>query len=190
MTLDYESENLVLRLWYIMHHVHNLLKVCEDRVIPEYGLTTEHCVVLITIKYGHKKPADIARWLARSPNSVSMIVDRMVKAGLVRRVRDRRDRRVVNLIITGKGEDALKPAHAAGWKLLRQVLSPLSDEDKQTLLRLLMTIQNEANKYLDPEVDIEETTRNEAERHADLYGWLVHYCSPYIAEGGIRAVRS
>lgn len=182
MKLNSESENLVLRLWFMIHHTHDLLKICEDRIIPQYGLTTEQSVVLITIKYGHVRPADIARWLARSPNSVSMIADRMVKAGLLKRVRDRRDRRVVRLVITDKGENALKPAYAAGWKLLREILSPLSYEDRQTLLRLILTIQHEAIKHINPEADIEEIRRNEAERHANMFTWLTKYASPYITE--------
>jgi DNA-binding MarR family transcriptional regulator len=182
MTLNSESKSLVLRLWFMIHHTHDLLKVCEDQVFPKYGITTEQYVVLITIKYGHVRPTDIAQWLARSPNSISMIADRMVKAGLIRRVRDRSDRRVVRLVITSKGENALKPAHLAGWDLLREILSPLSYEDKQTLLRLNLTIQQEATKHLNPEADIEEIKRNEAEHHANLFTWLVQYTSPHIAE--------
>ena len=41
-----------------------------------------------------------------------MIVDRMVKAGLVRRARDKGDRRAVHVAITSKGENALKPANS------------------------------------------------------------------------------
>jgi DNA-binding MarR family transcriptional regulator len=182
MTVNSESENLVLRLWFMIHHTHDLIKMCEDQVLPKYGITTEQYVVLITIKYGHVRPTDIARWLARSPNSISMIADRMVRAGLVRRVRDRSDRRVVRLVITSKGENALKPAHLAGWDLLRKILSPLSYEDRQTLLSLLLTIQHEATKQLNPKADIEEIKRNEAEHHVNLFTRLVQYTSPPITE--------
>jgi DNA-binding MarR family transcriptional regulator len=190
MRVNPKSENLVLRLWFMIHHTHDLLRACEDQMFPKYGLTTEHHSVLLTIKFGHVRPTDVARWLARSPNSISMIVDRMAKAGLVRRVRDKSDRRVVRLVITSKGEDALKPAYAAGWKLYREIMTPLSDEDKQTLLRLLITIQHQAIKHVNPKADIEEIARNEAKQHANLYKGLVHYTSPSITEakhqGGVK----
>jgi DNA-binding MarR family transcriptional regulator len=182
MKLNSKSETLVLRLWFMIHHTHDLLKLCEDLMFPKYGITTEHYVILITVKYGHERPTDIARWLARSPNSVSMIVDRMVKAGLVRRVRDRSDRRVVRVAITTKGENALKPAHVAGWHLLREILSPLSYEEKQTFLELMMKIQHKAIKHVNPEADIEEITRNEAKRHANLSAWLFQYAAPSTPE--------
>jgi DNA-binding MarR family transcriptional regulator len=182
MKLRSKSETLVLRLWYMIHHTNDLLKMCEDQVFPKYGITTEQYVILITVKYGYDTPAKIGRWLAHSPNTISMIVDRMVKAGLVKRVRDRNDRRVVHVIITSKGENALKPAHVAGWHLLREVLSPLSDEEKQTFLKLMMKTQHGAIKHANPEADIEEIARNEAKRHADLFGWLLQYAGPSITE--------
>ncbi len=182
MKLNSKHETLVFRLWFMMHHTHDLLRICEDRMFPQHGITTEQYIVLITIKYGHVRPTDIARWLARSPNSISMIADRMVKAGLLKRVRERKDRRVVRLVITDKGENALKPAHVAGWKLFQEILSPLSYEDKQILLRLIMKIQHEAVKYINPEADIEKMTRDETARHAKLFTWLVQYASSYITE--------
>jgi DNA-binding MarR family transcriptional regulator len=188
MKLDSKSETLVLRLWYMIHHTHDLIKMCEDQVFPKYGITTEQYVVLITIKYGHVRPTDIAQWLARSPNSISMIADRMVRAGLIRRVRDRSDRRVVRLVITSKGENALKQAHRAGWELLRGILSPLSYEERKTFLKLMMKTQQEATKHLNPEADIEEIRRNEAEYHADLFTWLVQYTSPRITEAKHQTV--
>jgi len=180
MTVDLENGNLVLRLWFMTHHTHDMLKLCEDRVFSEYKITTEQYVVLVTMKYleylnSHVRPTDVGRWLARSTNSISMIADRMVKAGLIRRVRDRKDRRVVWLVITNKGEEALKPATLAGWKFIQEILSSLSYEEKQTLLRLLLKVQYEAHKYLNPGADIEELTKYEAKHHDKLLKKLVQY---------------
>jgi DNA-binding MarR family transcriptional regulator len=162
-----------------------MLKMCEDRVYREYKLTTEQYVVLVTIKYldGPVRPTDIARWLRHSPNSISMIIDRMVKAGLLRRVRDRKDRREVRLIITSKGEEALKPALRAGLEFIWETLSPLSYEDKQTFSRLLLTVQYQAHKYLNPRDDIEELRRNEAERHKHFMERQIQDCCPQLLEG-------
>jgi DNA-binding MarR family transcriptional regulator len=52
-----------------------------------------------------------------------MMVDRMVKADLLRRLRDRKDRREVRLVITSKGETALKPATLAGWEFIQKIRS-------------------------------------------------------------------
>jgi DNA-binding MarR family transcriptional regulator len=106
MALDSKSGNTLLKLWLLLHRVRDELVVCEDSVFGEYGLTTEKFSLLAAVKSrgGSLQPVELAEILARSPNSVSMLVDRMVKAGWVRRTRDRKDRRGVNVSLTSKGE--------------------------------------------------------------------------------------
>jgi DNA-binding MarR family transcriptional regulator len=179
MTVNSDPERLALRVWFLSHRTHELLRRCEDQVFSEYNLTTEQYTVLVTIKYldDPVRPTDVARWMGRSPNSVSMIVDRMVKAGLVRRIRDRSDRREVRLVITSKGENAIKPATLAGWEFIRKILSPLSYEDRGTLVSLNEVIKDNAFKYLNPGVDIEEMKKNEITNQADLIERLRQYIS-------------
>jgi len=179
MTVNSEPENLVLRLWFLTHRTRDVLRTCEDQVFGEYGLTSEQYSVLVTIKYLQEpvRVTDLAHWLERSTNSVSMIVDRMVKAGLLTRKRDRGDRRVVNVFITSKGENALKPATIAGWNLIREVLSPLSDEDRQAFVNLHETVKYKALQYLNPGLDIEEMRRNEITNQPDIMKRLAQYIS-------------
>jgi len=106
-----------------------------------------------------------------------MIIDRMVKAGLVRRVRDRKDRRTVFVTITSKAENALKPATRAGLEFIQEILSPLSSEDKGTFVNLHEVVKRRALEYLNPGVDIEEMQRSEVTRQANLVERLVQYIS-------------
>jgi DNA-binding MarR family transcriptional regulator len=89
MVTNLEREILVLRSWSLLHRVRDVLMRCEDERFGPYGITSEQYGVLVTLKYmgGSGRPIDIARWLGRAPNSVSMLIDRMVKAGLVRMTR-------------------------------------------------------------------------------------------------------
>ena len=180
MTTDYEYENLALRLWFLTHRTRDLLRRCEDQIFAEYNLTTEQYAVLSTIKYLDEpvRVTDIARWLERSTNSVSMIVDRMVKAGLLKRVRDRGDRRVVNVSITSKAENALKPAIVASWEFIQKITSPLAYEEKRTFIRLHDMLRDEIFKYLNPGVNVEEMARNDDESHANLMERLIQYALP------------
>jgi len=177
MQRNLESEIGIVRLWREIYQTHTLFKKCEDQIIEEYGLTTEQFHVLSAIDYfgGPMMVTDIAKWLARSTNSVSMLVDRMVKAGLLRRIRDKVDRRVVKVYITSKGENALKPATVASWEVIQKILSPLSDEDRNTLLSLLGTIKYETLQYLNSGLDVEEVKRKELEQAANLKEWLNEY---------------
>ncbi|MGA2670647.1 MAG: MarR family transcriptional regulator [Dehalococcoidia bacterium] len=180
MAANFESGNMVLKLWILLHRTRDALRMCEDPIFSEYGLTTEQYAVLAAIKYlgDSVKISDLAQSLERSPNSVSMIIDRMVKAGLVTRKRDKVDRRVVYVFITSKGENALKPAIPAGVEFIQKILSPLSYEDKRTLASLLETVKFKALEYLNPGMDIVKITKNSVTNRPDLMKRVTQYISP------------
>jgi DNA-binding MarR family transcriptional regulator len=157
MMTDYESEDLSVTLWRMVYQIYTRFKNGVDQILREHGLTMEQYLVLVTIRYNDPpmRITDVARWLERSTNSVTMIVDRMVKAGLLRRVRDRRDRRTVNVFLTSKAENALKPANPAFWEFMQLGMSPLSYKDKNTFASLLKTINYKLLEYLNPGADVE-----------------------------------
>jgi DNA-binding MarR family transcriptional regulator len=171
MSRNFESENTVLRVWLLLHRVRDTLVLCEDSIFGKYGITTEQFAVLAAVQSrgGSLRPTDLASILERSPNSVSMLVDRMVKAGLVKRTRDRIDRRVVNVTLTDKGKKAVEPAAPAGWALVQKILSPLSDQDKHTLAGLLETIKCECLGYLHPGRDTAEIVKKSVTNQPRLY---------------------
>ena len=162
-----ELENLSVILWRKVYQTYTRFKNAVDQTLSEYGLTMEQYLLLVTIKsYGSPmRITDIAGWLERSTNSISMLVDRMVKAGLLRRVRDKRDRRVVNVFLTSKAENVLEPANPAFWEFLQQSMSPLSYEDKHTLADLLEPINYKLLEYLNPGADVEGMLNTDAKQH-------------------------
>jgi DNA-binding MarR family transcriptional regulator len=184
MTIDFESDSQVLRLWRQVYQTYALLKRCEDQIIGEHGLTTEQYAVLVSIDYlgAPARVTDIARWLERSANSISMIVDRMVKAGLVRRARDKRDRRVVNVTFTSKGENALEPSTRAMFQVIQKIMLSLSFDDRSALLSLLKVLTYEILEYLNPGVNVKEMKINESERDAKMREWLLRHSSPSVSQ--------
>jgi DNA-binding MarR family transcriptional regulator len=152
MPIKFRFQNLDKGAWLLLRQVPTLVSRCEDTVFGKHGLTTERHAVLMVMKNidGPARPVDIARWLDLSPNSVSMIIDRMVKDGLVRRTRDRKDRRAVFVTSTNKAEKAYVLASVAGWELIQEILSPLSDKDKRTLVKLLEMLRDKTYDYLSP----------------------------------------
>jgi DNA-binding MarR family transcriptional regulator len=159
-----------------MHRDVGLFRRCEDQAYGEKGLTMEQFTVLAAMKYiGHPaRPTDIAEWIGRSPNSISMIVDRMVKAGLVKRTRDRIDRRVVNVTATSKAENFFELAIPASWELIHKIMLPLSQADRHTFARLLETIRYETLNYLNPGEDIEAMVLNDDKSHIKMMERLFH----------------
>jgi len=192
MVVNSESQNTILRLWLLLHRVRDVLVLCEDSIFREFGLTTEQFSVLAVVKSrgGSLRPTDLALILERSPNSISMLVDRMVKAGLVRRTRDRSDRRIVHVSLTTKGENALKPATPTGWEFIQKILSPIPDKDKHTLANLLETIKCELRGYITPDIDIVEIIKNSPTNQPGLYERMIKNIFPSPPETKGPSVKS
>jgi DNA-binding MarR family transcriptional regulator len=157
-------------LWRMVYQAYARFRNGMDQTLAEQGLTMEQYLVLTTIKF-HDAPiriTDIARWLERSTNSITMIVDRMVKAGLLRRVRDRKDRRTVNVFLTSKAENALEPANPAAWEFMQQSMSPLSSSDKNAFASLLEMLNRKLLAYLNPGADVDEMFENDSRQQEYL----------------------
>jgi DNA-binding MarR family transcriptional regulator len=170
MNANTEFGNQNFRVARMIYQTYTRFENCLDGIFREHGLTMERYLVLLAIK-NHGQPArivDIARWGERQTNTTSMIVDRMVKAGLLKRVRDRTDRRTVQVFITSKGEDALKPANLAAVSFYQQIMSPLTLEDGRTFESLFRIINYKLLQYLNPGADIEAMLKSDSDTHDSL----------------------
>lgn len=152
------------KAWLLCHQTYNLVLRCEDVVFAKVGLTTQQHAVLMAIRYIRNPvtPSDVAQWLDRNTNSISLIVDRMEKQGLVKRIRDLRDRRSLRLVMTRKGKEILDQATMIGWVLVQEILSGLTEEDLGTLSDLMERIRGKAFEHLNPGKAIEEVKTNDA----------------------------
>jgi MarR family 2-MHQ and catechol resistance regulon transcriptional repressor len=112
-----------------------------QRGLAPSGLTAPQLGVLeVLFHLGPLSQGDICRKLLRSGANVSTVVDNLETAGHVRRVRDKTDRRVVNVSLTPAGEALIArifPAHAAQITALMGALSPSEQERLASLCRKL-----------------------------------------------------
>jgi len=98
----------------------------------EEGLSAEQHQALLAIKgFGVKSPlsvGELAMRLDRKPHTTVGLVDRLVKAGLIKRAPDPDDGRRVRLVLTKAGEqrlEKLSAAHRDELRRLRPVLAGL-----------------------------------------------------------------
>ncbi len=168
MPVKFTFSEARLKTWLLCHQTFNLVLKCEELVFGKVGLTPQQHTVLIAIKYikDPVKPTDVAHWLDRNTNSISLIIDRMEKDGLVKRARDLRDRRSLRLVMTQKGKELLEQATIPAWELVQEILSCLSEEEMQTFIRLMEKVRGKAFQHLYPEEVMEEIKTNEAENMA------------------------
>lgn len=138
----------------LLHDTADLLSKCEDAVHAEFGLSQQQYLILMTIEIlsnSSVKIVDVARRVNRNSNSISMIIDRMERNGLVERVRDLPDRRSVHLLLTDKGKEKLYQGSKVAWSLVLRLTSSFSEEEMETFAYLLGKLREKALIELSPE---------------------------------------
>jgi len=83
----------------------------------------------ILVAEGPKSSTYLSQTLGVTSGGMTVISDKLVKMGFVRRVGDRNDRRVVLLEITEAGEAALKELQEKRVALMEKMFAPLDAEE-------------------------------------------------------------
>lgn len=108
----------------------------ESKLSP--SLTEAQLSVLELLEERKKmKPSDLIPYLATTPAAVTMLLDRMEKAGLITRERDLEDRRIVWISITDKGREETNRGLQIRNDFLTTVLNQISSHNQQLLIFLL-----------------------------------------------------
>ena len=102
------------------------------------GLRGYHFRVLAALEeHGPASQADLSRTTGIDTSDVVAAVNHLVSTGFVRRERDGNDRRRNAISITNAGLIEVDRVGAAVDRVQDDVLQPLSDSERTTLLRLL-----------------------------------------------------
>jgi DNA-binding MarR family transcriptional regulator len=78
---------------------------------------------------------ELASLLGVGASAITPLVDRLADHGFVLRHEDPRDRRIARLTATDEGRDALQRLAAGKGDVLREVLSRLSDDELELVVR-------------------------------------------------------
>lgn len=140
MALPTDLEQIRQDVWLLIHHTQGLILRCEENAYyREADISYQQFLVLQRIQQGEGpvKETDISKYLGRNLNSISMIVDRMVKQKLLTKVRDRKDRRVVHVKLTPLGKERLEAGIKAGTSLIQRMTKDFSPEEIEATVYLM-----------------------------------------------------
>ncbi|MEU5263465.1 MarR family transcriptional regulator [Amycolatopsis sp. NPDC021455] len=112
----------------------------------EYGLTVQQGQLLCVLMGRPYGMGDLGATLGLEKSSLTGLVDRAVRRGLVRREPDPDDRRAVQVVLTGEGRDLAEDFYAATCRRVDELAASLSCQERDRLAALLGTIvrENEA----------------------------------------------
>ncbi len=86
--------------------------------------------------------SELGKRLYMSKPYMTVLVDQLLQGGLVQRIPDTRDRRVINIAITPEGRRHLKQAASLYKENIKNILSDLDAEDLEDLCQSLEKIRN------------------------------------------------
>jgi DNA-binding MarR family transcriptional regulator len=91
---------------------------------------------------------DLAKYLNLSKSSSTQLIERLVKCGLVKRIDDQLDRRIVHVTITPEGEQHILALKKKYLERIGKIFSKIPDADLKELIRIHTDLINTLQKDL------------------------------------------
>ena len=149
----FDHSDIQHRVWINWYHAGGLVtKYADSGLIKMRGLSYQQFLVLIVMKkLGETANAtEMAKLLDKNTNTLSTILDRMEEKGLVKKIRDTQDRRLVWAIMTPKGKDKLAFSTKGALVLFEKLTSVFSKEEMAQFDKLLEKFVKNADKLANP----------------------------------------
>lgn len=105
-----------------------------------------HAVDAITM-YEHLTTSQVAEKLHLTRATVTSTVDRLVKKGYAKRIRDQKDRRVVRLQLTNKGRLLYRAYHAYHNMMVKSFLQNLNQKELETIYQAFTNLEKFVNSH-------------------------------------------
>jgi DNA-binding MarR family transcriptional regulator len=150
----------------------SLLTKLEEKVYAaEAGISYPQFLVLVNVASSEPPVTQttIARRIQRELNSVSMLVDRMERLGLVTKSRSEVDRRETHVALTPLGKKKLARAIEVGTALRERLGIAFSEEEAQEGIRLTTKLRNQILKELGQKPAPAQSERDTRQRIIDVF---------------------
>lgn len=148
---DIRKTNVDFIIWALLNQTKDTLFKVRGNELNQYGISATESQVLFTINDlgGKTTPAAISRRVYREHNTVTALLSRMEKKGLISKVRDRERKNIWRVDMTEKGKEVFR--QSIKMDSIRRVISILSDIEQKRLETYLRKIRDNALKQLTKE---------------------------------------
>ena len=127
----YTAEDADQDLWFLLTHTRYAIFRSREKELQRYGLTPEQALLLFVVQVSDNKatPTAISRQIIHQPHTVSALVDRMAKRGLLKKMKDLDRKNLVRVAMTAKGKKAYDLSASRGP--IHRIFSGLNTEEKK-----------------------------------------------------------
>ncbi|WP_129689332.1 MarR family winged helix-turn-helix transcriptional regulator [Gottfriedia acidiceleris] len=132
---------LSLKLFIVLSRAHRKINDSANKSIASFNLNpTEFAVLELLYHKGNQPLQHIGEKILIASGSITYVVDKLEKKGLVYRNPCSADRRVIYAEITDSGNKLMEEIFPVHEEFLHEQMSDLSNEEKNFLIHLLKKI--------------------------------------------------
>ena len=138
------------RLWKLLDHTRFMISRSREMELAELGLTPEQAYVLEILRQNAGKTTinDIVDITQRQHHSMSTLINRMTKQGLVSKQKDLNDNRKYDVVITKKGR---RLTNEMTTESIEEIFACLTDDEKVEMRKHLNSLLLKAYAVLGKE---------------------------------------
>jgi len=104
----------------------------------KHDLTFSQIEILGFIGHSGKRTMkEIADYLKITPPSVTTVIEEMEEKGLIKRINDKKDRRVIFITLTEKTKKTFTSIHKRKELIFKEMISRLTKKDQKMLERII-----------------------------------------------------
>jgi DNA-binding MarR family transcriptional regulator len=140
------SEDKDYNLWVMLEQARTAVGTARDKELYQYKISFMKAAVLYIVDSigSEATPAEISRWILRRSHSVSGLLERMEKDGLITKSKDLPRRNLVRVTLTDKGKQVLK--ESLKRESIHNIMSILTESEREQLYSVLKRIRDRALK--------------------------------------------
>jgi len=141
------------RLLSILRQTHDAILKIRQRELSKYDLTPEQASALMVIHTlkGNATTAEISRRLFRESNSITVLLRRLEKRGLISKRPDVHRKNIIRISLTERGKEAYQ--NALKIDAFERIIKKFSVRKRKQLWQLLEKLRNHALKEMLLDVD-------------------------------------
>jgi DNA-binding MarR family transcriptional regulator len=132
------------KLWWLILQTGRALRKIRAKDLGKFGMTPEEASVFFIIRVANRKatPSEISRWTMREKHTISELLSRMEKKGLIRKVKDLERKNKVRVTTTRKGSKYYSKMNSL--MTVSQIFNSLSEKELEQMRKTLEKIRNDA----------------------------------------------
>ena len=129
---------------HVVRRAHQRATLCFQQVMAGEDLSPTQFAALATVlRHGEVSQNHLGRMTAMDPSTISLVVRKLLKQGLIKRSPSQTDQRLAIIALTDEGVRYTLERLERSVEVGQRLLSPLSATEQVTLLRLLQRISGD-----------------------------------------------